>query len=191
MLFADGGGPGRPMHPSYFPSLTGPAYGGAPGGSYPGAYAPPPAPDGAYASRPAAVAVKPEPGQNPSRDGQGRASRDKPFMGQPQHGYVSGLDLAAVPAGQVWQPPCGCAGRAVFAGAPPGLHATWDCPLRYIERFGFCPGFHPDGTKDPAQWAPGGDVLSRASKDKWADLIDKYLVPLPREKGARAPDFRK
>ena len=191
MMFADGGGPGRAMHPSYFPSLTGPAYGGAPGGSYPGAYAPPPAPDGAYASRPAAVAVKPEPGQNPSRDGQGRASRDKPFMGQPQHGYVSGLDLAAVPAGQVWRPPCGCAGRAVFAAAPPGLHATWDCPLRYIERFGFCPGFHPDGTKDPAQWAPGGDVLSRASKDKWAELIEKHGLPLPREKGARAPDFRK
>ncbi len=57
--------------------------------------------------------------------------------------------------------------------------------------FGFCPGFDPDGTKDPAQWAPGGDVLSRASKDKWADLIDKHGLPLPREKGARAPDFRK
>ena len=65
MLFADGGGPGRAMHPSYFPSLTGPAYGGAPGGSYPGAYAAPPAPDGAYATRPAAVAIKPEPGPNP------------------------------------------------------------------------------------------------------------------------------
>jgi hypothetical protein len=191
MLFADGGGPGRPMHPSYFPSLTGPAYGGAPGGSYPGAYAPPPAPDGAYAARPAAVAVKPEPGQNPGRGGQGKQPGDKPFMSQPQHGYVSGLDLAAVPAGQVWRPPCGCASRAVFAAAPPGLHATWDCPLRYIEWFGFCPGFHPDGTKDPAQWAPGGDVLSRASKDKWADLIDKHGLPLPREKGARAPDFRK
>ena len=191
MLFADGGGPGRPMHPSYFPSLTGPAYGGAPGGSYPGAYAPPPAPDGAYAARPAAVAVKPEPGLNPGRGGQGKQPGDKPFMSQPMHGYVSGLDLAVVPAGHVWRPPCGCASRAVFAAAPPGLHATWDCPLRYIEWFGFCPGFHPDGTKDPAQWAPGGDVLSRASKDAWVKLIDDHHLPLPREKGARAPDFRK
>ncbi len=107
------------------------------------------------------------------------------------HGYVSGLDLAIVPAGAHWQPSCGCANRAVFSVAPPGPHATWDCPLRYIAQCGYCPGFHSDGTKDLTQWAPGGDVLTRATRDAWLKLIDDYRLPLPRDPGARAPDFRK
>jgi hypothetical protein len=107
------------------------------------------------------------------------------------HGYVSGRDLAIVPAGHHWQPLCGCRNNAAFAGAPPGPHATWDCPLRYIEKCGHCPGFRADGTKDPAQWAAGGDVITRATRDAWLKLIEEYHLPLPRDAGARAPDFHK
>ncbi len=72
-----------------------------------------------------------------------------------------------------------------------GLHATWDCPLRYIERWGSCPGFLNDGSKDQAQWLPGGEVLTRAAKDKRVELIGEHILPLPNEPGMRAPDFRK
>jgi hypothetical protein len=168
----------------------GPAYGGGPG-LYPGAQLPPPAPDGAHAARPAAVPIKPEPGSSHGRDRSGpKVDKDR-FLSQPMHGYVSGRDLAIVPAGHHWQPLCGCRNNAAFAGAPPGPHATWDCPLRYIEKCGYCPGFRADGTKDPAQWAPGGDVLTRATRDAWLTLIEQHHLPLPRDAGARAPDFRK
>jgi hypothetical protein len=76
-------------------------------------------------------------------------------------------------------------------GVVPGPHATWDCPLRYIDQCGSCPGFNKDGSKDPAQWLPGGEVLTRAAKDAWLELIRKYDLPLANEAGAQAPDFRK
>ena len=72
-----------------------------------------------------------------------------------------------------------------------GLHATWDCPLRYVEQCGFCPGFHKDGSKDLAQWMPNGEVLTRAAKEAWIELIRKKDLPIANESGARAPDFRK
>jgi hypothetical protein len=62
---------------------------------------------------------------------------------------------------------------------------------RYIQRFGYCPGFNLDGTRDPAQWSPNGDILTRAVKDRWADLIARHDLPLPNEAMARAPQFQK
>ena len=135
--------------------------------------------------------IKAEPG--PSRDKDQKNKKNKhdqpPFLSQPMHGYVSGSDAAVVPAGLNWHPVCGCRNSQGPPGYNPGPHATWDCPFRYMQRCGYCPGFNPDGTKDPAQWLPGGDVLTRATKDKWLDLIRQHDLPLPRELGARAPDF--
>ncbi len=54
-------------------------------------------------------------------------------------------------------------------GYEPGPHATWDCPHRYIQRYGYCPGFNPDGTKDQAQWLPD-NILTRAAKDRWLNV---------------------
>ena len=108
------------------------------------------------------------------------------------HVYVSGTDMGIVPAGVCWRPPCHC-GHRLSASGIPGPHATWqwDCPLRYIEQCGFCPGFSNDGSKDPAEWLPGCEVLTRAAKDKWVELIDRHLLPLPSKPGALAPDFWK
>ena len=93
----------------------------------------------------------------------------------------------APPAPPAVRPPAAgaCSGQVGQRGQGEAL------PLRYIEQCGFCPGFNNDGSKDPAQWLPGGEVLTRAAKDKWVELIDRHRLPLPSESGARAPDFRK
>ena len=112
-------------------------------------------------------------------------------MSQPLHVYVAGTDSCTVPAGMCLRPQCSCANRLAPLGIHPGLHATWDCPLRYFERCCFCPGFNRDGSKDPTQWMPNGEVLTRAAKDAWVKLIERDNLPIANDPGARAPDFRK
>jgi hypothetical protein len=73
-------------------------------------------------------------------------------------------------------PECKCGLRGVPRYVP-GQHATWDCPLRFIKVFGFCPGFLPSGHRDLAQWQ--GDCLNRAGKDAWVALIESEEIPLP------------
>ena len=68
-----------------------------------------------------------------------------------------------------------------------GLHATWDCPQRYWEVHGACPGFLRYGSRDPAQW--NGDNLTRAAKLDWARLIRTEDLMLPSCPGAAAPPF--
>ncbi len=99
-----------------------------------------------------------------TKAGSGRRQEQRTnFSCQPQHAYVTGRDCAAVPEGHVWKPPCGCANH-MGPGPRPGLHATWDCPLCFIEKHGRCPGSLASGRRDPAQWL-AGDILTRAAKD--------------------------
>ena len=114
-----------------------------------------------------------------------RADAGLPFSGQPQHAWVTGEDCASAPLNSCWTPVCGCANSC---GVPNiGLHATWDCPLRYWKSFQRCPGFLPSGARDPAQWT--GDRLTRAAKDAWLALIAEEELPLPADLGARPPPF--
>ena len=83
-------------------------------------------------------------------------------------------------------PPCGCAGKNGANYKPPP-HATWDCQLRYIGRYGSCSGFLPTGHRDPSQWA--GENLTRAAKDAWVKLIEQHDLPLPQGPGNWAPNF--
>ena len=131
----------------------------------------------------AGVTIKPEPGSK----GTGKGAGNGGFAGQPMHAYVTGVDCAVVPAGSNWMPPCGC-GASIFTGPRPGQHATWDCPLRYIAKFGRCPGFLLTGLRDPAQWL-AGDILTRAAKDDWMRFIQQHSLKLPREKDSRPPPF--
>ena len=103
------------------------------------------------------------------------------------HGYVSGTDVASVSDGSCWKPPC-CRRNHAPPGNDSGLHATWDYPHRYIQRRCYCPCFHQDGTKDLVQWLPGSNILTRAAKDRWIDLLARYDLPLPNEP---APQFQK
>jgi hypothetical protein len=124
---------------------------------------------------PARVAVKPEP--LPGRE---------PFLGQPQHIYLTGEGYNAVPPGEQRSPPCGCAAKHGPAYLP-GPHATWDCPFRYMTRCGSCPGFLPSGQKDPAQW--NGDRLTARARQAWVKLIKDFDLALPNGPGAKAPNF--
>ena len=122
--------------------------------------------------------IKPEP-----------AAAAKPedlFASQPQHTYVTGEDCAIVPVNTVRKPACGC-GNKHGAAYKPGLHATWDCPHRYIAKYGRCPGFLANGFRDPTQW--NGNSLTRAAKAAWVTLIQAEDLPLPHGGSSRAPPF--
>ena len=189
LQFADVGGPAPAAQPTPLLPSGGPAWVGW-FGAQPGAAAPPSATPAPPAPRPSGVPIKTEPGPPRDKNQPGKRSRDCAFLSQPMHGYVSGEDLAVVPAGMCWKPACGCRNHWPL-GFDPGPHATWDCPYRYIQQCGHCPGFNPDGTKDLSQWLPGGTALTRATKEKWLELIKRHNLPLPYEAGARAPDFQK
>jgi hypothetical protein len=97
--------------PGFNPFLSPPPSAGWSGysGPVPSSSPAPPAPA-------ARVAIKSEP--PPARE---------PFLGQPQHIYVTGEGYNAVPPGEQRTPPCGCASKHGSAYLP-GLHSTWDCP---------------------------------------------------------------
>ena len=100
--------------------------------------------------------------------------------------YVTGAGYNAIPAGDMRTPACGC-GSKHGADYRPGPHATWDCPFRYIARYGSCPGFLPNGRPDPAQWH--GDSLTTRAKQAWVKLIKDLDLPLPNYPGSSAPNF--
>ena len=120
--------------------------GGTPGGGTPwsGPAQPAPAPPAAHAPY-AHVKAEPEPlhqkRDKSRRDGGGAGGDKEKFLSQPMHAYVSGRDVASAPEGETFTPPC-CCGSWGNPGYHPGPHTTWDCPLRYIQRYGSCPGFH-------------------------------------------------
>ncbi len=164
-LYYPGGGPfpfGAPAGPFSPPPHGAAAWGGfagaPPGSGFPFAAQAPGQPGPSPTQR-----VKPDPG--------GGGAEEKPYLGQPQHPYVSGTDCASVPPGQTRKPACGCLHQFKLRYLP-GPHATWDCPLRYISQCGSCPGFNPDGSRDPSQWQ--GENLSRAAKSAWLALIAEH-----------------
>jgi hypothetical protein len=187
-----GGWPGYPMYSAYpaayypptgagfSPPTPGPpvlpAVAGGPWCGYAGpisgspgsaAAAAPPAAVSPPAAASAKAAVKPEPGAPAGLHG---------FLAQPMHVYVTGTNYNVVPAGECRTPPCGC-GAKHGPNYKPGPHATWDCPFRYISRYGSCPGFLSSGQRNPDHWT--GDALTRRAKDEWVKLITKLNLPLP------------
>ena len=124
--------------------------------------------------------------QQPGGQAQARTEKGIAFCSQPLHAYVAGEDSAVVPIGSCEAPRCSCGGTGSYQ---PGPHATWDCPLRYLKVFGYCPGFQLDGHRDPAFWI--GNNLTRAGKDAWIEFIDKKDLPLARSipRGTKPPNF--
>jgi hypothetical protein len=116
-----------------------------------------------------------------------RANAGLEFCGIPQHAYVIGEDCA-IPGPLHRNPRCPCLDLTYTAPAEtPGQHASWDCPLRFWRVLRACPGFHPDGSRDPSQWL--GPNLAPAAKRAWLDLINKEELPLPSNKSCRMPPF--
>jgi hypothetical protein len=165
-----------PPHPSSQPA---PAYA-----------SPSPAP--APAPAPAPRATPPSAGPSPAgkvkaepinAKSAARKNAGLPTTLQPQHVWVTGQDCAIV-SGGAQHPKCNRCPRLAFHT---GLHASWDCPLRYFDVFNECPGFNRDGSRDPAQWH--GENLTRAAKDAWVALIAREDIMVPVFDGAAAPPF--
>ena len=180
-VFAGAGGTPFPApHPAASP------VGAAPWSGYAGPISSSQQAAGSAALYSPSSATAPQPVRTKSEPGPKKTEKER-FSSQPQHVWVTGTDCASVPAGEVRQPPCGCANHH-GPHYRPGLHATWDCPLRYWNKYGRCPGFLSNGMRDPQQWLPG-DMLTRAAKDAWLVLIAEKDLPLPSARDARAPPF--
>ena len=116
-----------------------------------------------------------------------RARAGLEFVGLPQHTWITGDDCATTTPGFCKQPTCSCILPVPSASYKPGLHASWDCAQRFWKVLHACPGFFPDGNRDPAQWI--GSNLAPAAKRAWVDLIALEEIPLPTNKNARVPPF--
>jgi hypothetical protein len=164
------------------PTAGGGGHGGGGAGGLPGPFASP------HSAPPTPAAKGKVKGEPLSGKAAARKAAGLPFCAQPHHAWTAGADLANQPAGGGSRlPGCHCGNQGI-ASYSPGPHATWDCPLRYVKVFGFCPGFLPSGLRDLSQWQ--GDTLTRAAKDAWAAFIDFEEIPLPTGDWARAPNFR-
>lgn len=70
-----------------------------------------------------------------------------------------------------------------------GPHATWECPQRFWELYGKCPGFDASGNRVANQWTPGGD-LTPASRQEWKQLLNTNgITPHPHARNPFIPDF--
>ena len=175
------------LQPGFFPHLTAPnplAYSPlSPGGAWGGYAGPIPNSSGQLSSQ----AAVPPPTSVPQAAVFVKAEKD-PFSCQPQHVYVTGDHYNAIPSSEVRRPVCSC-GRRFGPSYRPGLHATWDCPLRYWQLWGCCPGFLQSGERDPSQWV--GNSLTPAARRAWVALIRDKDLKVPACEGAGAPPFHK
>jgi hypothetical protein len=137
------------MFPPASPAADPPAYPAAPLPPVPPPAPPPPPP-----APPAAPAV---PIASPTQP--------KPplYVAKPCSALIVGpaLGLARLGPGR----PCACAINAAFPGRQ---HRTFECPLRYHQVRGRCPGWTPAGSRVPACWT--GDDLTPACRDEWRDF---------------------
>ena len=87
------------------------------------------------------------------------------FVALPAHAYVAGPRAVKAFGGGPFHPACSCKRAGDHAST---AHATWDCPLRYWSVRGKCPGFLPDGRRDPTAWA--GDEITDATRAQWKEF---------------------
>jgi hypothetical protein len=101
------------------------------------------------------------------------------FLGRPVSAALVGRSLAVLqPAGGKTRCNCNARGTGVA-----NQHFTWECPLKYFDRFGSCPGFSRDGSRIAVSWS--GDDITAAIKREWSDFIQsKGLDPAISARGA-------
>ena len=101
------------------------------------------------------------------------------FLGLPAHTWILGKYAPHKGRGAL-SSQCSCWKK--FDAALQGLigkHARWDCPLRYIERYGFCPGFADSGLRLRSAWIDD-DTMTAETVDQWKRLIDDKGLRLAR-----------
>jgi hypothetical protein len=95
---------------------------------------------------------------------------EKSFVGKSASAYLSGpRSVRNIPFkkdrnGGADQPGPPCTSRTC-EGLNAGYHASWNCPLRFWAVRGMCPGFLPNGARDPAAW--NGDEITDATRAQW------------------------
>ena len=93
------------------------------------------------------------------------------FLGMPAHLWLLGKYAPHKARGSL-APGCSCWKK--FDAAIQGLigkHARWDCPLRYIERYGYCPGFAESGLRQRSAWIDD-DTMTADTVEQWKRFID-------------------
>ena len=119
-------------------------------------YAPPPPPY--WPSVPPAL-------PNSARGGRitAGAPSPRPFLGKPVSGLVIGNNIALASLGP--GRPCSCA----IASAYPGrLHRPFECPIRFHQHLGQCPGWTAAGARIPSCWI--SEDLTPACRAEWANF---------------------
>ena len=93
------------------------------------------------------------------------------FLGLPAHPWLLGKYAPYTGRGAL-SSPCQCSKKfdAALQGVI-GKHARWDCPLRYIERFGSCPGFADSGLRLRSAWIDD-DTMTADTVGQWKRFID-------------------
>lgn len=120
----------------------------------PVAPAPTPAPRPAPPTTPVAATPAPGATQPPPRP---------IFIAKPCSALVVGtaLGLAQLGPGRT----CSCTISAAFPGR---THRPFECPIRYHQIRGQCPGWTAAGARIPSCWV--GDDLTPACRDEWRDF---------------------
>ena len=95
-----------------------------------------------------------------------------PFCGKPLAQLVCGnnFGMASPPPGR----PCPCTISVAFPGRH---HRTFECPFKYWQLRGSCPGWTAAGTRIPTSW--NGDDITTACQAEWR----LFAAALPPAKG--------
>jgi hypothetical protein len=109
------------------------------------------------------------------------------FLGRPVSAALVDKGLAVMPVDSTSSRHC-CHCNVQGTGfAQP--HFCWECPLKYLARFGSCPGFNRDGSRAAAAWS--GEDITVATKSAWNDFIRttglESAVSAPAEGGGFGP----
>lgn len=152
----------------------------------PPAYTPPAATPGATPA-PAALGSQGGGGTGPTTRPPGppppaKVKTEPRFVGTPAHPVVCGpRAVAALTAALASRPPAARSlGRAcscqLLGGSDAARHCSWDCPQRYFELYGSCPGWASGSARDPGCWV--GDEITDATRTQWKQFIAAHgLVP--------------
>ena len=104
------------------------------------------------------------------------------FLGIPGATVIVGQDIGFDPA--PGPPICTCSIATFFPGT---VHRGFECPLRYIARYGRCPGWTLPGVRIPAAW--NGNCLTPATRAEWLTYITQFDLTAARASGRNRVAF--